>query len=172
MAYTTSKRETILAYLLDTTLIQIDGSAPYNNDLSLISRNFVYPEDLRNDQFPALIVLDDFVTRYTQMTANEYTTGTNINEIDQGMQIGLAGYVKINSPGDQVLTGDLSTEMNTLHSDIIIAMHADTSLGGNCMGLSLISSHNSLEFVQSGNYGVVQQMYSIKYDFNPGANVT
>ena len=172
MAYSESKREKILVYLMDTTIIKIDGEEPYNNDLSFISRNFVYPEDLRNDQFPAVIILDDFVTRYTQMTANEYTTGNSIESLDEGMQIGLAGYVKINSPGDKVLTGDLSTEMNKLHSDIIIAMHADTSLGGNCIGLSLLSSHNSLEFVQSGNYGVVQQMYSIKYDFNPGANVT
>ena len=175
MAYAESKREKILRYLEENTLQLIDGDEPYNFDVGMITRNFVYPEDLRNDQFPAVVVLDDFVTRYSQMTASEYTTGVSIDKIDgpnEGMQVGIAGYVKLRTPGDKVLTGELSTEMNKMHSDMVIAMHKDITLGGNCLGLAMTSSQNSLEFIQNGNFGVVQQMYSIKYDFQPSSNIT
>ena len=119
--------------------------------------------------------IDDFVTRYSQMTGSEYTTGVSIDKIDgpnEGMQVGIAGYVKLRTPGDNVLTGELSTEMNNMHSDMVIAMHKDITLGGNCLGLAMTSSQNSLEFIQNGNFGVVQQMYSIKYDFQPSSNIT
>jgi len=167
----TSKRETILDYLRKTTLIGIDGAGNYNLEINFVSREFLLPDQVSSFDVPCIFILDDFATSYSQMTAQQYSTGNNPGAMDDGMAITLVGYCSVDREigTNQRKLGGLSTEMNKLHSDLIVAMHADTSLGGNCLGLALLSSVNSLEFIEA-DIGVVLQTYSIKYDFNPSAS--
>ena len=168
MAITTN-REVLLEYIRTTTLPLINGTGNYNLEASAISRNFRIPSELDNHDFPIIFILDDFPTNYAQTTANQYTTGTDISDITNGMTIALMGYVKTGREMGFSKTGEISKESNKLHSDMVVAMHSDRSLGGNCLSVSLLSSVNSLEFAES-DVGVVIQTYGIKYDFNPTGN--
>ena len=168
----TSKRETILEYIRKTTLPKINGSGNYNLELATISRNFMIPSQLKSHDLPAVFIVDDFATPFTSTTANEYTTGNSLDAINDGMMVTLIAYVKVEQDIGFTKEGILSTEMNKIYSDMMIAMHVDRSLNGNCLALSVLSSVNSLEFFEE-DIGTVLQTYAIKYDFNPtGATPT
>ena len=162
----TSKRETILEYIRNTTLPKIGGAGNYNHELATVSRNFMLPSQLKSHDYPAVFIVDDFSTAFTQKTANEYTTGNSIDSISDGMIVTLIAYVRVEQDIGFTKEGKLSTEMNKIYSDMMIAMHTDRSLNGNCLALSVLSSVNSLEFLEE-DIGTVLQTYAIKYDFNP-----
>lgn len=164
----TSKKETILEYLRSTLLPNIDGTGNYNLSLQTISRSW---RNLEYGDYPSVFVIDDEPVMFTPKTARGYTTGSSISSITSGWIVQLWGMVSIAEQSGEPDQGLLSQEMNKLMSDLIIAMEADPDLGGNCLGISLVSSHNSLEWEESG-VGIVFQRWAVKYDFNPSAGVT
>lgn len=165
----TSKRESILAYLKNTTLALIDGTGSFNLELSHITRNVKSPNEYESYEYPMVIIVDDFLTTYSPMLAKEYVTGS-IAGLDDGMGIGLIGIVQVSRDSGTLDTGIVSREINKMHSDLIIAMHSDLTLGGNCETLSLKSNRNSLEWIEDGGLGIVFQEYRINYRFNPTAS--
>lgn len=165
----TSKRETILEYLRVTTLPLINGIGNYNYAVGLVTRHFQRPNEY--SAYPAICIVDDLPVNHRRLTSDgQYTVGSSENDVHDGMRIILVGTVKIDGEtGDDM--GSLSTAMNKLYSDMILAMHNDITLGNNVDSVTLISSHNSLQW--SGQHvGVVSQEYALKYDYNPSVNIT
>jgi len=140
--------------------------------LNTISRVFKEPKNISSEDYPYVIILDDFRTAYTWLSNFEYTTGQTQSDVKTGMLIGLMAYVQIEDPGKVDLTGLLSTECNKMHSDLLIAMHNDVSLGGYAnSGMALLSSVNAINLATKFT-GAVFHLYSIKYDFAPSNSVT
>jgi len=166
MAALTSKRETLLDYLVNTTLPLMNGAGNYNHSIQTITRQAKMPEDFNIPDLPAVVIRDDFRTLYSPMTGDGYTTGNAIEDVTQGMVIMLMGVnaVKDNPASDN--TGLISQESNLLLIDMILAMLTDESLGGNCLQVTLLSSQNALDWAGQ-NKAVTFQMYAIKYDWNP-----
>ena len=152
----------------------INASGDYNLDLTsgTISRVFVEPKNISKEDYPYVCILDDFRVAYTWINNYQYTTGQSQGDMKTGMLVGLMAYVQIQDPGKSDLTGLLSIECNKMHSDLLIAMHNDISLGGNTnLGLTLLSSQNAINLAQKLT-GAVFQLYSVKYDFSPSNSIT
>lgn len=162
-----SKRETILEYILGTTMPLINGIGNYNLDLKTISRTYRPPSDTNTFEVPAVFILDDTKSVYEPLTAQQYTTGSTRQGLSDGFIVGLAGVVHVNHTSGLDKIGNLSTEINKMFSDIVIAMHEDKTLGGNCLSSVLISDHRSQSFDDNISTGIVVVLFSIKYDFNP-----
>jgi len=161
-----SKRETILEYLRTTTLPLVNGAGNYNLSLKTITRNFKKATDYIN--YPAVCIIDDLPVGYQRLASTQEHTVGSVYDVHDGMFIVLAGYVKLTT-NDSGNTGKLSTEMNKMFSDLMIAMYNDISLGGNVDSTTLVSSRNSLDWFEQG-IGTVIQTYAIKYDFDPTAS--
>ena len=166
----TSLKETSLEYLRNTTLPLINGTGDYNLNPAKITRTFVVPDELDNSDYPCICIIDDGSTSYTPMTSSSYTTGNSIDDITDGFPVLIIGYVTIEDQGNESDAGELSTEMNKLHSDIIIAMLSDINLGDNVISVALDSSATSTIFTTDRKIGTVIQSYAIKYDFSPSAS--
>lgn len=166
---TTNKRELVLEHIRNTTIPLINGTGNYDLNIQTVSRELIEPTDLKHSKLPVVMILDDILMMHESMTNNEYTTGVGIPNLDFGMPIGLIGYVKIKRVVKRDLAGALSTEMNKMRKDLIIAMHDDISLGSNCLAVVLKSSLNSLQYAESQELGIVVLQFAIKYDFNPQA---
>jgi len=165
----TSKRESIIEHIRTVMLPLIAGTGDYNLSLSTITRRFRRPESYGN--YPAVCIVDDIAVKYLRIASDStYTVGADMSDVHQGMYINLIGYVKL-STNDSGDTGKMSTELNKMHSDLIIAMHNDITLGGNCDSTTLIGSKSELQWVEQG-YGIIIHTYAIKYDFNPTASIT
>ncbi|KKL96593.1 hypothetical protein LCGC14_1842960, partial [marine sediment metagenome] len=119
-------------------------------------------------EFPVIMITDDLLTTYSLMTAGELVTGSILG-LDDGMFVGLIGAVKVEKDSGTIDTGILSKEINKMHSDMIIAMFDDRTLGGSCETLALKSNRNSLDWLEAG-IGVCFQEYRINYRFNPNPN--
>jgi hypothetical protein len=165
----TSKREDILEYLLDTVSHLPDGTGFYNLDIKSRARMYKDISTMKDHEFPALFILDDTSTQYNPMTNCGYTTGTTIQGVTDGMPVNVVGVVKINRRNDPDSLGRLSTELNKIFSDIIIAMSRDLRQGGNCEASVLVGDNRTVEVDESHGYGLVICTYMIKYDFNPRA---
>ncbi len=168
----TSKREKVLAYLKSTTIPLINGVGDYNLTPAVISREFRSLEGLDKHQFPAVFILDDAPVSYAPMTNRGYTTGTSILDLESGMTVAIVGHVKVDTETRMDLDGTLSTEMNKIFSDIMIAMDKDITLGGNCMSVVLTHSDHATNYSKKFGVGQVLMLYSIKYDFNPSNSIT
>jgi len=162
----TSKRENVLAYIKATTLPLINGIGHYNNKIITISRRIILPTAFDDHLLPAVMIRDDIVTFYQPLTAQEYVTGS-MEDLTDGMGIGLIGVMSTGGNQDDIDTGKISTECNKLHSDMMIAMLSDTTLGGNCEAVTLVSSKNSIDFAGHNGLAVCFQVYSINYIFSP-----
>ncbi len=82
------------------------------------------------------------------------------------INIGLLGYVSIPIEGGEVKTGAISTELNKLHSDLLIAMHTDLSFGSSTDGATaILSSTHAMDL--SKGIGIILQIWAAKYDFDP-----
>ena len=162
----TTKRETILEYLRTTTLPLINGTGNYNLTLKTVTRNFKKATDYIN--YPAVCIIDDLPVGYQRLASTQEHTVGSVYDVHDGMYVILAGYVKLTT-NDSGNTGKLSTEMNKMFSDLMIAMYIDISLGGNVDSTTLIASRNSLDWAEQG-IGTVIQTYAIKYDFDPTAS--
>ena len=169
MAAIESKREKILDYLIATTLPVINGTGNYNLNIKTITRRIIQPQDFSDHRLPAIMIRDDVVTEYNPMTAEEYVTGS-IESLTDGMGIGLVGIASTGGNQDDIDTGKISEMCNKLHSDMIIAMLRETSLGANCEAVTLVSSRNSLDWANHNGLAVVFQLYSINYLFSPAAS--
>ena len=165
--------ETILEYIRTTSLPRINGEGSYNFTPALISRNFQMPQNVGITNMPAIFIVDTGWVDITAETGCEYTTGNNITGIDNGYFVSLFGVVNIADCFDD--SGKLSEEMNKLHSDMIIAMHNDTSgatataddnLGGLVDAMVLTKRFNSLEYIDE-KIGIALQIYSLKFQFTP-----
>ena len=166
----TSIRESILEHIRTVAMPLIIADAVYNLSVKTVSRVFKEPKEISKEDYPYIIILDDFRTAYTWLTNFEYTTGQSQNDIKTGMLIGLMAYVQIQDPGKIDLTGLLSKECNKMHSDLLIAMHDDESLGGYAnSGIAILSSVNAINLADKF-VGAVFHLYSIKYDFAPSNN--
>ena len=166
----TNKRESALAYIKTNILPPINGTGNFANNLKKISREYYIPTELRDDEFPMVSIVDDDTTLYTPLTNEEYTVGADEQSILSGFPILLIGYTKRKHLGDHDDAGSLSTAMNNLTSDILIAMMKDTTLGDNVLSVALFSIAHSLIYMDN-NIGVVIHKYILKYDFDPtGAN--
>lgn len=164
----TSKQESIMADIA-TTLANIDGTGNYNLDLSSnIWRLYRHPSDIPDDQFPCVMVVDDFDTLYMALTANEYTTGRAQQDVFDGWPVGILLYQKLTT--DAALTGTLQTSLINAFSDITIAMLADPKRGGNALSTVLHSSSKLAEWRDSAGFGTLGMVFIIKYDFNPTAS--
>ncbi len=166
----TSKREDILEYILGTTLDDIDGIGDYNLAPALLSREFIAPMDMKNHDFPAIFVIDDGPVSYTPMTNAQYATGSSITDLTNGMIVNIVGLIKSNRKSSPDIVGSMSSELNKMYSDIIIAMHKDIRLGRHCESVVLIGSDHSVQQAESHGFGIVVLTFSIKYLFNPRAS--
>jgi len=164
-----SKRETILDYLVNTTIPLMVGTGNYNNAVQTVTRLTKMPEDFNVADLPAVVIRDDFQTMYTPMTQNMYTTGNAIEDVTQGMIVGLMGVNNVPDNPANDNTGIISQASNLMLIDMILAMLTDESLGGNCQQVTLLSSENALNWAGQ-NKAVTFQVYSIKYDWNPKAS--
>lgn len=163
----TTKKETIFEYIRTNVIPLINGEDNYNLSASRISRKFLIPDELDGGDFPCVCIIDDDTTAFSPLTAEEYTTGNTAEDIQSGIPVWLIGYVSISELGDEGDAGELSTEMNKLYSDMIIAMLSDITQGGNALATSLLSSANSLYHSEEKMVGTVVQKYILKYDFSP-----
>lgn len=168
----TSKKETILDRIIGTTLPLINGAGDYNLELITISRDFRYPWDLNNDEFPAVFVVDDEPTMFTPMSQRGFTTGSSVESVEDAWILQLWGYIKLAEQTSSTTTGVLEQEMNKLMSDLMIAMAVDRKFNGTAQDSAVISNHNSLEYAEDAGFGIVLQRYGIKVDFNPADSVT
>ena len=161
----TSKRETIIEYIRETIIPKINGEGNYNLSVTNITRRFRPFDEYQN--YPAVFISDDLPVDYTPLTNTEYTTGKDTQNIQEGMQVLINGYVQLDET-DSGDTGKLSTELNKIYSDLIIAMFSDLTFGDNVCSVALISTKNSIDWIGQ-RIGYVTQIYSIKYDFEPTA---
>jgi hypothetical protein len=169
MSQLESRKEYALRHLYETTIPLIVLTSPpttYYLTVNRISRKFLVPDELDNADYPCVCIIDDGQTSYTPLTANTYTTGTP-QDITSGCPIFLIGYVMLEDEGKEGDAGGLSTLMNKLHRDMIVAMHTDTTLGNYVLHTSLSSSATSTVFSAEKRIGTVIQQYEIKYDFEP-----
>ena len=165
----TSKRESIIEEIRTVALPLINGAGDYNLTVTNITRKYKHPNEYGN--YPAICILDDPTISYRRLASTEsYTVGSNEQDVHTGMIIELLGYVKL-SESDTGDTGLLSTEVNKMFSDMILAMHSDITRGDNADCTTLIGSRNSLDWYEQG-IGICLQTYEIKYDFNPTLSVT
>jgi len=162
----TSKRETITAYIKATTLPLINGTGHYNNNIKTITRRVQQPNKFDGHLLPAIMIRDDIATYYQPLTAEEYVTGS-MEDLTDGMGIGLIGLMSTGGDQDDIDTGKISAECNKLHSDIMIAMLSDSTLGGTCEAVTLVSSRNSIDYAGHNGLAVCFQVYSINYIFSP-----
>jgi hypothetical protein len=172
MTAVTSKRELILEYIRKNVLTKINGEGDYNFNIKLISRDFREPKELKKYQFPSIFIIDDMITAYNPLTAQEITTGNNRADLGNGMNIALIGYVKQPKSGGLDSEGGLSTKMNQMFSDILIAMYDDYNMNNNALGIEIVSSRNMIQYQEDGDVGFIILIFSIKYDFNPSAKIT
>ena len=161
----TSKREQILEYIKSTVLGLPNGNGDYNLTVATKSREFFVPEELRYTEFPAVMVLEDGMTRFQPMTGEKYTTGTQVLDLTDAMPVALAGFVKVDDHDNT----PLGTEINKLFSDLVIAMHIDSRMGGLCESIVLVNSLFSVDYSESQGIGMCMPIFAIKYDFNPNA---
>ncbi|HEA19658.1 MAG TPA: hypothetical protein ENH87_01920 [Pricia antarctica] len=164
----TSKQEGVMADIA-TTLANIDGTGNYNLNLgSNIWRVYRHIGDIEDDKFPCACVIDDFDTQYQPLTANEYTTGQNQQDVTSGWPVGIITYHKLAT--DAALTGTLQKEQIQMFSDVIIAMLADRTRGGNALSTVLLSSSKRVGWRDEAGSGSCSFVFIIKYDFNPTAS--
>ena len=162
----TSKREQIIERIRTVVLPLINGTGNYNFLQKKISRKWFEPTELNAIDYPALMIIEDGMTIFKPLTAQEYTLGSQSLDLTDAMRIGIAGFVKVEKSSSNVV----GTEINKLMSDIIIAMHVDTRLNGLCDSVVLTSAVHSMDFSESDGIGLVIVMFGIKYDFNPRAS--
>ena len=163
----TSKRETIIAYIKATTLPLINGTGHYNNNIITITRRIIKSQAFEDHLLPAIMIRDDITTQYSPHANDGYYETGSVGDLTDGMGIGLIGMVATGGNQDDIDTGKISTECNKLHSDMIIAMLSDDTLGGTCEAVTLVSSMNSIDFAGHNGLAVCFQVYSINYLFNP-----
>lgn len=174
MTAVTSKRELILEQLRTSTLANIDPETDdsYNLNIKFISRDFREPHELQGYQFPSIFIADDMMTAYEPLTADIITTGNDRLHIGQGMNVGVVGYVKESFRSKPDHQGQLSTLMNQMFSDILIAMYKDFTIGGHAQSVDLLSSRHAMQHSQDDDTGIVILIFSIKYDFSPVNKIT
>ena len=170
----TSKREQILEYIRLTILPKIIGTGNYNLKLTTISREFRAPNELKYVEFPAAMILDDYDTYYEPLTSREYTTGSTQLGLNDGMNIAILGMVNLPNIGGNNPAGTMSTEMNKMESDIIIAFFEEKAqiFGGLIQGFTLMKSSRVIQIKDNSQIGVVIVNFTIKYDFNPYNKIT
>ena len=167
MALPASKLESALEYIRDTTLPLVVGTTNYRFTLQKITRQFLVPDELTNDEYPCVCIITDGTTQYTPLTASRYTTGASQTDISDGAPIMLIGYISLISGDDETDEGELSTRMNYFHADLAKAMHQDTTLVSIVHSVTLTDSAHSIIFTADKKVGTVIQSYSLKYDFDP-----
>ena len=165
-----SKRESILDYIKATTLALIDGTGHYNNNLKKITRRVVSPTNYDVTDLPAVMIRDDLDTEYSPLASDGFYSTGSIESVTDGMGVGLIGLVSTGGDQDDIDTGKISEAANKLHSDMIIAMLSDSTLGGNCEAITLVSSRNSLDWAGHNGLAVCFHLYSVNYLFNPIAS--
>ena len=165
-----TKRESILAYLKSTTLPLIVGTGNYNLKPTTISRTFINPMLLDDADFPAVFILDNAPASYFPSTNKDYVSGSSLLDLMNGMIVNIVGCIKIDRQDSLDLDGALSTEINKIFSDIMIAMHSDIRLGTNCEAVVLVGSDSMQQTTESHGVGMVVMSFSIKYLFNPRAS--
>ena len=171
MALVESVKELALQYIYSTVIpLIIAEPSTYYLTVNRISRKFLVPDELDNADYPAVCIIDDGQTSYTPLTANRYTTGS-AQDIASGCPIFLIGYVILGDAGSEGDAGELSTLMNKLHRDLVVAMHTDTTVNDLVLNVSLNSSATSTVFSAEKRIGMVIQQYELKYDFEPNASL-
>jgi hypothetical protein len=162
----TNKRELIQAYLKNTTIPLIDGTGDYSNTVQKVTRSFRTPNDLNAGDYPCICIVDDGETALREFTNNEYTAGVIEDNVFSGMPIVLVGYVEKPDLGQHDDDGELSTAMNNLYADMIIALLSDRTQGGNSLSTGAESVAMSLLYMEQ-KIGVVILKAIFKYDFAP-----
>ena len=165
-----SKRESILDYIIATTLPLINGLTHYNYNLKKITRRMRQFKDFDDTDLPAVMVRDDFDTEYSPLSTDGFYSTGSVESVTDGMGVGLIGLISTGGDQDDIDTGKISEAANKLHSDMIIAMLSDSTLGGNCEAITLVSSRNSLDYAGHNGLAVCFQLYSVNYLFNPIAD--
>jgi len=164
----TSKQESILANVV-ATLQGINGAGDYNVDLgSRVYRKFKSPFKQPKSHFPYAVVLDHNDLRFSPKTANEYTTGDNILSVTNAWTVTILIFDKLEE--DKELEGLIQKRNIELFSDVAIAMHVDTTRGGNALSTVLLSM--AKEQSEEDRVGAVGIDFAIKYDLNPSESVT
>ncbi len=162
---------TLKEYVRNTVLPRINGNGNYNHTLVTISRDFIPMHDISDYEFPAVFILDDGFSAFTQLTANDYVQGRSQQDVSDAALILLNGFVKVDETADLEVTGALDDAMDKLLGDMKIALFADDRLGGNAnFGIALVAEDKSREYFDK-NIGEVLLWFSVKYVFNP-ANAT
>jgi hypothetical protein len=116
-----SKRQNIVAYLLDTLLPTITAGATYNYTLKTISRGLKNPEKMAAHEFPAVFLAASHEKRQN-LTKNQYHANP--------MQVVLVGYVRNTAATPGKANNEVQKDLDKLISDITKALETDPLLGG------------------------------------------
>ena len=163
---------TLKNYIKDTVLPRIDGTGNYNHNLVTIGRDFIPLQNIENYEFPAVFILDDGFSSFTQLTAGDYVQGSSQQNVRDAALILLNGFVKVDETTDLETAGNLDDAMDKLLGDMKIALFEDDRLGGNAnFGIALVAEDKSREYFDR-NIGEVLLWVAVKYVFNPSDGTT
>ncbi len=163
---------TLKNYIKDTVLPRIDGTGNYNHTLVTIGRDFIPLRSIDSYEFPAVFILDDGFSAFTQLTANDYVQGGSQQDVRDSALILLNGFVKVDEATDLETAGALDDAMDKLLGDMKIALFVDDRLGGNAnFGIALVAEDKSREYFDK-NIGEVLLWIAVKYVFNPANGTT
>jgi len=168
MSYQTYKAEGVIERIRTHTIPLIDGTpSQYRTTVQRISRTFLVPDELSNDEYPCVCIIADGTAQYTPLTSSQYTTGASRTDASDGAPIMIIGYIALPTGKDETDAGELSTRMNLFHSDLAKAMHEDITFQNQVITTTLTDSSHSVIFVANKKIGIVMQNYSLKYNFEP-----
>ena len=171
MANPTSIMENAVEYIRATVIPLVNGSN-YHNTVQRVTRTFLVPDELSNDEYPCVCIITDGTATYTPLTASQYTVGASQTDVSDGFPIMLIAYCALPAGDDETDAGELNTRMNFLHADLVKAMHIDTTLGNIVISCTLTDSAHSIVFTADKKIGTVIQSYALKYDFEPSNAVS
>jgi len=168
MSYPTNKIEAVIERIRTYTIPLIDGTInEYRTNVQRISRTFLVPDELSNDEYPCVCIITDGTAQYTPLTSSQYTTGASQTDVTDGVPIMIIGYIALPAGDDETDAGELNTRMNYFHADLAKAMHEDITFQNRVITTTLTDSAHSIIFTADKKIGTVIQSYSLKYDFDP-----
>lgn len=119
MPPTTSKRESILEYLLNTTLPSIVAGSTFNFTVKTVERGRRSPQEMGKNEFPALFIV----------STHEKQSNKNPTEFESDLEVILLGYV-MDSKGSLAAPGTgTQRDLGKLIQDVHNALEADPLLG-------------------------------------------
>jgi hypothetical protein len=161
----TPKKISILNALKTQLENNIAGTGDYFYNIKSAYRR---EKSVLQEQKPELPYLNiiPVTSTYLPMTAEEYTTGNSIDNIQSGFIVDIYGY--ISAVNDIEYAGSLQDAMMQLECDIIRAVFSDYTIGSTALTIGLIET--VMSYSPDDTIGEVLIRIAIKYDFYPKTN--